>query len=65
MYSTNDENQKKKSSTKEEIGEDISRRQIKEYKNVINLEESLPHEKHSLKIGLGRIACLVFRKSLT
>jgi len=39
------ENQKMKSSIKDEIGEDISTRQIKEYKNVINIEESLPMTK--------------------
>jgi len=35
-----------KSSIKDEIGEDISRRQVKEYKNVINIEESLPYDRN-------------------
>jgi len=35
---------------KEEIGEDISRRQIKEYKHVINIEENiLDDEKNTQK----------------
>ena len=43
-------NNKVKYRIKEEIGEDISRRQIKEYKHVINIEENiLDDEKNTQK----------------